>query len=179
MLPPTDDITAQRGDTARERRYVGRAMKVTTVAGDATVTLATDHVGAGFGVGDVGLTIDGVGILEGTTIASRTSALSVELSAPALASGSITASVRSYDLTGCTPTAQVRTSASATDILYTFTCTLTDQEDDPGGVVMQIANGLTDGAPSSAKWDWQLALADGTVRTMGAGKVKFKGQVTR
>jgi hypothetical protein len=179
MLPATDNITAYRGDTARERRYVGRAVKVNTTAGDATVTIDSTHSGAGFAESDEGLTIDGVGILEGTTILTYTSPTTVELSAPAIATGTITASIRSYDLTGCTPTAQIRVSTADTTILYTFACELTDQDDDPGGVIMEIAAGETDDAAAKAVWDWQLEFADDSVRTIGKGSVKFSGQVTR
>jgi len=55
---------------------------VTTIS-DATVTSAT----AAFTTDDVGKPISGVGIPAGATIASRTSATSVELSANATASG--------------------------------------------------------------------------------------------
>jgi hypothetical protein len=179
MLPATDNLSLYRGDTVREPRYVGRAVKVVTTAGDATVTLASDHAGPGFAETDEGLTIDGKGILEGTTILSYTSATTVELSAPAIAAATITASIRSYDLTGCTPTAQMRVSTTSTAVLYTLMCSLTDQDTDPGGVIMEIAAGATADAPAKAGFDWQLEFADGKVRTLGKGAVKFSGEYTK
>jgi hypothetical protein len=88
--------------------------------------------------------------------------------------------VEYYDPTGCTPTAQVRTSTTA-DVLYTLACELIVGADefDPSGVVMEIEAGVTDDAPAKAVWDYQLEFPDGSVRTFGKGTVKFSGQVTR
>ena len=89
--------------------------------------------------------------------------------------------VEYYDPTGCTPTAQIRTKATSADILYTFACELIvgATELDPSGVVMEVEADVTAAAPSSAVWDYQLEFPDGAVRTFGAGKVKFSGEVTR
>jgi hypothetical protein len=74
---------------------------VTTIS-DATVTSAT----AVFNATDIGQTIVGTGITVGTTIASVTSATSIELSAVATASGTgltltITSTPRLYRPPGC------------------------------------------------------------------------------
>jgi len=89
--------------------------------------------------------------------------------------------VEYFDPTGCTPAAQVRTSATNDEILYTLDCELIvgATATDPSGVVMEIEAGITDAAPSKAVWDYQLTFADGSIRTFGAGTVKFSGQVTR
>lgn len=68
--------TLHYADTVQDARTVADAV---IVEADATVTSAT----AAFTVDDVGRTISGSGIPAGATIASRNSATSIELSAPA------------------------------------------------------------------------------------------------
>lgn len=86
-----------------------------------------------------------------------------------------------FDLTGCTPKAQIRASSTATTVLVEFTATLDDQTDPDtvGGVILEIVAGDTSALPDGAQWDMQLTHADGFVRTYIAGPVVSTGQVTR
>lgn len=84
-----------------------------------------------------------------------------------------------FDLTGCTPKAQIRATAASADVLIEFDAELTDQTTTPGGVVLSIDAGLTGSLADKTLWDFQLTHPDGAVRTYLSGDVTAKGQVTR
>lgn len=84
-----------------------------------------------------------------------------------------------FDLTGCTPKAQIRTLTSSPDVLIEFTCSLDTQSGSTlGGVILAIPAGATSALPSTTMWDFQLTHPDGSVRTYLFGNITAEGQVT-
>lgn len=85
----SDDLTVTVPNAPADFLFneAAKAVEVTTVSGDATLT------GTGFTANDVGKAITGTGIPALTTVLSFTSSTSIELSANASASGTVTATI--------------------------------------------------------------------------------------
>lgn len=83
------------------------------------------------------------------------------------------------DLTGATPTAQIRASADAASPIISFTAALTDQTATPGGVMLTLSAAQTSGLTANGVWDVQLAYPDGSVKTYLKGTVTVVKEVTR
>ena len=90
------------------------------------------------------------------------------------------------DLTGYTVTAQIRSAASASTILATFTTTIADQNDATNGlglVTLSLDHDTTAGLAATtaapAVWDVQLVDPAGKVKTYLRGGVTIDAQVTR
>ena len=79
------------------------------------------------------------------------------------------------DLTGATPTAQIRDAAGV--LLVDITCVLEDQDINTGLVTLSLTPAQTT-TLLNGKWDFQLEL-DGDVRTYLAGNVTVTAEVTR
>jgi hypothetical protein len=84
------------------------------------------------------------------------------------------------DLTGFTPTAQMRSSADAADpAALTFVCTLANQTTTPGGVLVRATPALTAGLAIMAGV-YDVQLSDGTDKfTYLKGAVAVDPDVTR
>lgn len=86
------------------------------------------------------------------------------------------------DLTGVTPTAQIRATIEAATVLAEITCTLTDQGTLTGGVLLRLEDtdtvALTAGM---AVWDLELKWpgVDGDRKTVLGGSVTINPDVTR
>lgn len=81
------------------------------------------------------------------------------------------------DLTGATPTAQIRATESS-PIAIDITCALTDQGTDPGGIDMSLTAEETTQAVKG-KWDLQLEWSNGDIQTLVKGSVTVTAEVTR
>jgi hypothetical protein len=78
------------------------------------------------------------------------------------------------DLTGVYVTAQVRVTANSASIVTTLATTVT------GNIIdVELASGSSQLLPASAAWDLQLVYPSGDVRTIVAGAVSARADVTR
>lgn len=87
-----------------------------------------------------------------------------------------------YDLTGCTPKAQIRFSEDDETVVAEFTAVLGDQtdSDEKGMVKLSLTSAqITDWAAEEAVWDAQVTWPDGRVQTFLKGKVTVVKEVTR
>jgi len=78
------------------------------------------------------------------------------------------------DLAGATVAAQVRVTANSTTILTTLGTAVTDNVID-----VEIHSASSQLLPGSAAWDLQLVYPSGDVRTIVAGAVSARADVTR
>lgn len=80
------------------------------------------------------------------------------------------------DVSARTYTAQVRTTADATDVTATFSIDMTDAA--TGIIVLRIADTVTATMDGSYVWDLQQDTA-GVIRTMAGGAFTLRKDVTR
>lgn len=87
------------------------------------------------------------------------------------------------DLTGCTPKAQIRATSESATVLQEITCTLTDQNTLPGGVLLRLEDSDTSdlAATTSAKWDVEIKWpgVNGDRKTVLEGTVTVTTDITR
>lgn len=82
------------------------------------------------------------------------------------------------DLTGATPTAQVRQTQASSSVSATWTCTLDNQTTNAGGVTMVLASGTTTALTGTYVYDVQLTYSDATVKTYLYGNITVINEVT-
>lgn len=84
------------------------------------------------------------------------------------------------DLTGWVGIAQIRSDPDSDSVIESFSVTLGNQSTAPGSVFVRLTAAQTsDLAFTSAQWDLQFTLPDGTVRTYLKGKVTLNKDISR
>lgn len=78
------------------------------------------------------------------------------------------------DLTGAQAAAEIREQSAGT-IVVALACTITE----PNLIDVELNAGQWNtGIPTSGKWDLEIVMDSGAVRTVVAGKVKVTGDIT-
>lgn len=83
------------------------------------------------------------------------------------------------DLTGATPSAQIRANPDSTTTIADFTCVIENQSTMRGGVTISLSAAQTTGMATAGFWDVQLEFTDGTVKTYLKGAVTVGKEITR
>lgn len=83
------------------------------------------------------------------------------------------------DLTGCTPKAQVRTSADDATVRAEMGAAIGNQVSSKGSVTLTLTHTQTAALDGEYVWDFQITDVAGKVRTYLAGAFRCDKQVTR